>query len=62
MENEKTIRKRTKSKKEKEYVTVGKASALTGLEAQTIRKHVDKAFFVCIKTHSGQKRFNSPGL
>ena len=62
MENEKTIRKRSKSKKDKEYVTVGKASALTGLEAQTIRKLADQASFVCFKTPSGQRRINTQSL
>lgn len=62
MENAKTITKRSKTKKEKEYVTVGTASALTGIEAQTIRKLADQASFICFKTPSGQRRINSQSL
>jgi hypothetical protein len=62
MENAKTITKRSKTKKEKEYVTVGNASALTGIEAQTIRKLADQASFICFKTPSGQRRINSQSL
>lgn len=40
------------------FVPVGKASQLTGLEAQTIRKMADKGVIECYKTPSGQRRFN----
>jgi putative resolvase len=64
MENEKTIRKgsKTKSKKEKEFVTVGVAAALTGLEAQTIRKLADNSSFLCYRTPSDQRRINLQSL
>jgi len=42
----------------KNFVTVGKASLLTGLEAQTIRKLADNAAIVCYRTPSGQRRIN----
>lgn len=62
MQNEKTIFKRTQIKKEKEYVTVGQAAALTGLDAQTIRKMADKASFLCYRTPSDQRRINLQSL
>jgi len=43
---------------EKIFVTVGEASRLIGLEAQTIRKMADKASIICYKTPSGQRRIN----
>jgi predicted site-specific integrase-resolvase len=45
-------------KKEKLFVTVGKASVLTGLDAQTIRKMADEASVLCYRTPSGQRRIN----
>ena len=45
-------------KRQRLFVTVGEASRLTGLEAQTIRKMADKASFVCYKTPSGQRKIN----
>jgi predicted site-specific integrase-resolvase len=62
MQNEKTISKRTKTKKEKEFVTVGQAAALTGLDAQTIRKMADKSSFLCYRTPSDQRRINLQSL
>jgi putative resolvase len=62
MKNEKTIFKRTQNKKEKEYVTVGQAAALTGLDAQTIRKMADKSSFLCYRTPSDQRRINLQSL
>lgn len=43
-------------KHDKQYVSIGEASKLTGLGPQTIRKLVDKSTFVCYKTPSGQRR------
>ena len=43
---------------ESHYVSMGRASKLTGLEAQTIRKMADKGIIKCYKTPSGQRRFN----
>ena len=45
-------------KDEKLYASISEASRLTGLEAQTIRKLVDKEYFICYKTPSGQRRIN----
>ena len=45
-------------RKQKVFVTVGEASRLTGLEAQTIRKMADQASITCYKTPSGQRRIN----
>ncbi len=45
-------------KTEKLFVAMGRASKLTGLEAQTIRKMADKGIIQCYKTPSGQRRFN----
>ena len=45
-------------KKEKHFVTVGKASLLTGLDPQTIRKMADVASILCYRTPSGQRRIN----
>jgi predicted site-specific integrase-resolvase len=43
---------------QKAFVSVSKASALTGLDCQTIRKMADKASLVCYRTPSGQRRIN----
>ena len=45
-----------------QYVPIRKASELTGLEAQTIRKMADKGAIECYKTPSGQRRFNISSL
>lgn len=45
-------------RKEKRFVSVGEASRLTGLEAQTVRKMADKASIICYKTPSGQRRID----
>jgi predicted site-specific integrase-resolvase len=44
--------------KEKRFVSVGEASRLTGLEAQTVRKMADKASILSYKTPSGQRRID----
>lgn len=46
------------NEKEKRFVTVGKASLLTGLDPQTIRKLADEASIACYRTPSGQRRIN----
>jgi putative resolvase len=45
-------------KKQKLFVSVGEASRLTGLEAQTIRKMADQNVISGYKTPSGQRRCN----
>ncbi len=45
-----------------QYVPLRKATFLTGLEAQTIRKMADKGVIQCYKTPSGQRRFNIQSL
>jgi putative resolvase len=45
-------------KKEKDFVTVGQAAILTGLDIQTVRKMADKASILCYRTPSGQRRIN----
>jgi excisionase family DNA binding protein len=64
MENEKKISKISKqrTKKEKEFVTVGEASALTGLGPQTIRKMVDKQTLLSYRTPSNQRKINFRSL
>jgi hypothetical protein len=37
-------------KKERNFVTVGKAAVLTGLDPQTIRKMADEASISCYRT------------
>ena len=44
--------------KEKEYISVGNASILSGLDPQTIRKMVDTEKISGYKTPSGQRRVN----
>lgn len=44
--------------KERDFVTVGRASVLTGLDIQTIRKMADQSTIVCYRTPSGQRRIN----
>ena len=45
-------------KKERNFVTVGKAAVFTGLDPQTIRKMADEASISCYRTPSGQRRIN----
>lgn len=45
-------------KKEKNYISVGDASVITGLDSQTIRKMVDTKKISGYKTPSGQRRIN----
>ena len=45
-----------------QYVPIRKASLLTGLEAQTIRKMADQGVVQCYKTPAGQRRFNIQSL
>jgi predicted site-specific integrase-resolvase len=44
--------------KERQFITVGQATVLTGLDGQTIRKMADNASIVCYRTPSGQRRIN----
>jgi predicted site-specific integrase-resolvase len=44
--------------KTNDFVTVGKAAQLTGLDAQTVRKLADKSSIACYRTPSGQRRIN----
>jgi putative resolvase len=57
---------KTKNRKQKQFVkqfvTVGEASSITGIEAQTIRKMADKASFICYRTPSQQRRINLQSL
>jgi predicted site-specific integrase-resolvase len=45
-------------KEERNFVTVGKAAFLTGLDIQTIRKMADNSSILCYRTPSGQRRIN----
>jgi putative resolvase len=47
---------------DKKYVTVGRASQLTGISAQTIRKMADNASIPCYRTPTGQRRISVQGL
>jgi len=51
-----------KNKNQKQFVTVGEASSITGIEAQTIRKMADNASFICYRTPSQQRRINLQSL
>ena len=44
--------------KQKDFVTVGEAARLTGLDRQTVRKMVEKSSIICYRTPSGQRRIN----
>jgi predicted site-specific integrase-resolvase len=44
--------------KERNFVTVGQASVITGLDSQTIRKLADNSSIVCYRTPAGQRRIN----
>ena len=46
------------NEKESNYITVGKAAKLSGLESQTIRKMADTAVIKSYRTPSGQRRIN----
>lgn len=48
--------------KEKKFVTVGEASRLSGLEAQTIRKMADSSSLLCYKTPGGKRRIDLSSL
>ena len=52
----------TNEKKEKEFVSVGDASLITGLIKQTIRTMVDSSQIIGYKTPSGQRRINKSSL
>jgi len=45
-------------KKIRNFVTVGKASIITGLDSQTIRKLADNSSILCYRTPAGQRRIN----
>lgn len=63
MEKGNAISKRTEKKqKDKQYVTVGEASKITGLHPHTVRKLVEQDCIACYKTPSGQRRINSKSL
>jgi putative resolvase len=64
MESEKKISKISKqrTKKEKEFVTVGEAAILAGLDRQTIRKMADRQTIKCFRTPSDQRRINLQSL
>lgn len=47
---------------EKQFISVGRATQLSGLEAQTIRKMADKGIITCYKTPSGQRKINLQSL
>jgi putative resolvase len=49
-------------KKEKQFVTVGEASLLTGLDSQTIRKLADNNTIYCYRTPAEQRRINLKSL
>jgi predicted site-specific integrase-resolvase len=44
--------------KQKDFVTVGEASRIAGLDSQTIRKLADNSSIVCYRTPTGQRRIN----
>jgi putative resolvase len=62
MENEKKISKNPRYKKEKDFVSVGEAATLTGLDRQTIRKMADRQTIKCFRTPSDQRRINLHSL
>ena len=47
---------------EKEFVTIRKASIITGLSQQTLRSLSDQEKISCYKTPSGHRRFNRKSL
>jgi hypothetical protein len=47
---------------EKQFISVGDASAFSGLNKQTIRKMVDKKEIAGFTTLSGQRRINKQSL
>lgn len=48
--------------KEKKFISVGEASRLSGLEAQTIRKMADSSSILCYKTPGGKRRIDLSSL
>jgi predicted site-specific integrase-resolvase len=47
---------------EKDFISIGKASVITGLTSQTLRKLCDTQKITCYKTPSGQRKFNKLSL
>lgn len=47
---------------EKQFVTVGEASLITGLDAQTVRKLADRSTIMCYRTPADQRRINLKSL
>ena len=45
-------------KKNRNFITVGKASIISGLASQTIRKLADNSSIACYRTPAGQRRIN----
>lgn len=64
MEHGKVAKNKNKNQKQfvKQFVTVGEASSITGIESQTIRKMADNASFTCYRTPSQQRRINLQSL
>jgi putative resolvase len=50
------------TKYEKQFIPLREACALTGLEAQTLRKYADTKTIQCYKTPTGQRMFHKPSL
>lgn len=62
MEHGKVAKNKNQKQLVKQFVTVGEASSITGIEAQTIRKMADNASFICYRTPSQQRRINLQSL
>jgi len=62
MEHGKVAKNKNQKQFVKQFVTVGQASSITGIEAQTIRKMADNASFICYRTPSQQRRINLQSL
>lgn len=62
MEHGKVAKNKKQKQLVKQFVTVGEASSITGIEAQTIRKMADNASFICYRTPSQQRRINLQSL
>lgn len=54
--------KKSRKLKEKQFVTVGEASLITGLDAQTVRKLADRSTIMCYRTPADQRRINLKSL
>lgn len=54
--------RKTREKKEKEFITAGEASELSGLEIQTIRRLVDSKKISSFTTPAGHRRINRKSL